>query len=383
MEYGYTYPGYSTSGKLIYILVPFSPEKLLADANEKFKNALLDIKNSIATYRSDNKNRFWGSLLNMEQQIKSGDMTLITEDAGKKKLSLWMECSKSGEKTITLTHAFEASTFIPIPGMQFQILKFSAEKKANANPVRYRGAYFQDIDALGYQEWRSINIDGGTPVGASQKFDDRGKATLTLPACEAGYEFALVVNADITDKMINQLVESYHGVADACTNWLQTTWDEDLAPAWAEWAKNPNLNIVEVVAHIVSGMLSQIIALYDTIKMIWDWITNFNTDALSKYLSAKGLQELQKEIENGTQKAADMLMMLSDEVLVYIVGKTLFHFISLLTPQLIVDAIGEAFGQIIIMVILNLVLPAGIITHLVDGLDNLSGFATTSNGPKI
>jgi hypothetical protein len=54
-----------------------------------------------------------------------------------------MECSKNTAKTVTLTHAFEAAKFIPIPDMQFQILKFSAEQKKNANPVRYRGAFFR------------------------------------------------------------------------------------------------------------------------------------------------------------------------------------------------------------------------------------------------
>ncbi|MCK7426947.1 hypothetical protein [Enterobacter chengduensis] len=70
MTYGYTYPGYSPSGKLIYITVPYSPEHILSEATEKYKNAIADIKDSIANYRSDNKNQFWGSLLNIEQQIK-------------------------------------------------------------------------------------------------------------------------------------------------------------------------------------------------------------------------------------------------------------------------------------------------------------------------
>lgn len=383
MAYGYTYPGYSPSGNLIYITVPYSPEYILSEANERYQSAITDIKNSIANYRSDNKNQFWGSLLDMEQQVKSGDMVLATESTEKKKIGSWMECSKNTAKTVTLTHAFEAAKFIPIPDMQFQILKFSAEQKKNANPVRYRGAFFQDINALGFQEWRNININGGTPVGAPQNFDARGEAILNIPACEAGYEFALVINSDISDEMINQLVESYRSVADTCAGWLQKTWDNELNPAWEEWAKNPNLDVVQAVSHIVTGMLSQIMALYDTVKMIWDWITNCNLDALSKYISAEGLQELQKQIENGTKQISDTLMMLSDEVLIYIVGKSLLHFISLLTPQLIVDTIGEAFGQILIMVILNLILPAGIMTYLVDGLDNLSGFATTSDIPKI
>jgi hypothetical protein len=123
------------------------------------------------------------------------------------------------------------------------------------------------------------------------------------------------------------------------------TWDNELNPAWEEWAKNPNLDVVQAVSHIVTGMLSQIMVLYDTVKMIWDWITNCNLDALSKYISAEGLQELQKQIENGTKQISDTLMMLSDEVLIYIVGKTLLHFISLLTPQLIVDTIGKHLGR--------------------------------------
>jgi hypothetical protein len=103
--------------------------------------------------------------------------------------------------------------------------------------VRYRGAFFQDINALGFQEWRNININGGTPVGAPQNFDARGEAILNIPACEAGYEFALVINSDISDEMINQLVESYRSVADTCGRLVTKTWDNELNPAWKNGPK--------------------------------------------------------------------------------------------------------------------------------------------------
>lgn len=354
------------------------PAKIIADAEANYLKVMADMGKTVQSYIANNQDRFWGSLLNMDQQVKSGDMTLATGSVDNKGLPLFTQCSKDVEKTITLTHAFESVKFIPIPNSPFKLFKHKGIYNENdtITPYRLRGSLIQDISTTGFTDWHNANLQGGEVISSGQ-FDEQGKATVTIPACEAGYYYVLAVSPDIPDSLRSSLVTAYQGFVDKCITWLTTQWTTSLQAEWAKFAKNDGkIDSVEVMSHVITGIFGQLKTLYDTLKKVWSWVSECNLTELGKYFSAKGLEQFKAKFEAGGKEIADTLTLLSDEIMLYILVNTLYCYISLLTPQQITNALGEAFGQVLVMSALYLALPGGLATQLLDVLDTASDVIT-------
>ncbi|HEJ9055899.1 TPA: hypothetical protein SML50_000129 [Serratia fonticola] len=76
--------------------------------------------------------------------------------------------------------------------------------------------------------------------------------------------------------------------------------------------------------------------------------------------------------KNGEEAVEKALTLLSDEILVFILADALYCYFQLLTPQQIVNFIADAFGSLVIMIVLYLVLPPGMGQMVLSGVDNLS-----------
>lgn len=357
-----------------------SPTQILADAEANYKKIMTDMSQMVQNYIANNQERFWGSLLNMDQQIKSGDMTLATGSVDANSMAFYTECSKSEKKTITLTHAFESVKFIPIAGTPFKLLKhkgvYNANEAINAYPLR--GALIQDMSGSGYTNWRNANLQGGEVVYAGT-FDEQGMAIVTIPACEAGYYYVLAVSPDIDGSVLSTLIQAYQSFVDKGVNWLTTKWTTSLHAEWIDFANSGEVDGTEVMMHVLTGIWEQLHMLYSTLKKVWDWVSNGNLVELGKYFSAEGLAQFKTMFDAGSKELADTLTLLSDEVLLYIIVNTLYSYIILLTPQQISNALGEAFGQMLIMVMLYMALPGGLAKQLLDQLDALSGVIGSSS----
>lgn len=90
-----------------------SPAKILADAEANYKKIMTDMSQMVQNYIANNQERFWGSLLNMDQQIKSGDMTLATGSVDANSLAFYTECSKSEKKPSRSPMRLNRSSLFP------------------------------------------------------------------------------------------------------------------------------------------------------------------------------------------------------------------------------------------------------------------------------
>lgn len=228
------------------------------------------------------------------------------------------------------------------------------------------------MSGSGYTNWRNANLQGGEVVYAGT-FDEQGMAIVTIPACEAGYYYVLAVSPDIDGSVLSTLIQAYQSFVDKGVDWLTTKWTTSLHAEWIDFANSGEVDGTEVMMHVLTGIWEQLHMLYSTLKKVWDWVSNGNLVELGKYFSAEGLAQFKTMFDAGSKELADTLTLLSDEVLLYIIVNTLYSYIILLTPQQISNALGEAFGQMLIMVMLYMALPGGLAKQLLDQLDALSG----------
>lgn len=338
---------------------PLPQSKLtLADKDEDVKQILSEFSQVMASYKKTNADWWYGSLLNMKQQLMLGDMERESAPLEDKSVDIAMSCSIQPQ-SITVTHGFRSTRYVPISNSSFIVVKRPAIKHhMAARPMVLPGNWVKPKDV---------------PVGIEGKFDDQGMAKVELPTCEAGYQYRMLINSDITQEDVDALHGSYQEVIDRYATWLSEKWNGQQRAAWEVYIAT-GLDLTQAANAFLKGMLSQIKLLYDTVQEIWKWINNVDKYAakLAKFIKEDGVKELQALVKNGGQALEKGLTLLSDEILVFILAAVLKSYFQLLTPQQIVDFVADAFGSLVTMIVLYLVLPGGVGKLVLDGLDTLS-----------
>jgi hypothetical protein len=332
------------------------PKPTPADKERDFQHILSEFRQVIVHYKKANEHWWYGSLLNMKQQFLIGDMQRETAALKDNQVDIAMTCSLA-PKTITVTHGFRSTRLIPIPNASYRVVK-----RPVITPMHHPSGRYINFPRYGY----TLN---DKPV-TEGKFDSQGKANVELPACEAGHQYHLLINTDITPQDREALFGAYQGVIDKYATWLTTKWNTQQRAAWATYIKD-GINLTEAASAFLDGMVSQLKLLYDTVKEVWKWVSNANEYAtkLGEFIGNDGVKKLQTMTDEAVGKA---LTLLSDEILVFILADALYCYFQLLTPQQIVNFIADAFGSLVIMIVLYLVLPPGMGQMVLSGVDNLS-----------
>lgn len=335
------------------------PQPTLADKDEDVKNILSRFSQVMADYKKDNANWFFGSMLNMKQQFVIGDMERESAKLKDEEIDIDIQCSFQPQ-SITVTHGFRSTRYVPISNSSFIVVKRLLIK--NSPAARHVAV---PINALKSKDMQ---------VGIKGKFDGQGKANVELPPCEAGYQYRMLINTDISQEDQNALYDSYQEVIDRYSTWLSDKWFGQQRAAWEAYLAT-GLNLAQAANAFFEGMFSQLKLLYDTVKEIWKWINNVDKYAakLAKFIKEDGVKELKAWVDKGGQELEKGLTLLSDEILVFILSKVLKSYFQLLTPQQIVNFVADAFGSLVVMVVLYLILPGSMGKLVLDGLDALSG----------
>lgn len=334
------------------------PKQSLADKDEDVKNILSEFRLVMANYKKANADWWYGSLLNMKQQFMLGDMEREFAPLEDKAVDIAMSCSIQ-PKSITVTHGFRSTRYVPISNSSFIVVKRPVIKHhMAARPMVLPSNWVKPKDI---------------PVGIEGKFDDQGMAKVELPTCEAGYNYRMLINTDISQEDVDALHDSYQRVIDRYATWLSEKWNGQQRAAWEVYIAT-GLDLTQAANAFLKGMLSQIKLLYDTVQEIWKWINNVDKYAakLAKFIKEDGVKELKALVKEGGQALEKGLTLLSDEILVFILAAVIKSYFQLLTPQQIVDFVADAFGSLVTMIVLYLVLPGGVGKLVLDGLDTLS-----------
>lgn len=346
-----------------------STELLQKDA--QIKAILADFMQVLTHYQQHNTHWLYGSLLDMEQQVTTGD---ITRSASLKtgSVSIAATCSLK-PSTVTLTHTFESTRYVPIPNTAYQLVKrpLSALSHYGLSNDGSTG-YSYTTQGYGASAWKQPY--SGTPVpDGSGQFDENGVAKITVPPCEPGYEYVLIMNPHIQPADMQALNAAYSGVIQRYHAWLEKKWHTEQRAAWQEYLEQGGLSMTKIAQEFLNGILEQLKTLYDTVKQVGKWILNIDKYAaqLASYLSDDGIAKLKAMGKAGAQKLGETLTLLSDEMMIFILGYAAYSYIRMLTPQQIADALANMVGSILTMVVLYFALP-GMGAFILDKLDTLS-----------
>jgi hypothetical protein len=366
----YTSSAYGNYNKRVTIpSAPIDPEKL-------FQKTLNNFKSCLTRYHDTTEFPLLGSLLLMDQEVKVGDFVIATARIDKGTLNGAMQCTLN--EPITLTHAFEAKGYLPIAGSSFKIIK-----RKKKTPEQFRQiAYMSVNQAYGpyYNNMASSDFEDITVLDGLA-FDDNGMATINLPECDDAYTYHVVVNAQASSESnLQRLDESYSELIVKCTNLLETQWGTKQRAAWQAFAaQGSQVDFTQAFKAFFAGLRDKILELYETAKKIVQWVTSENLDAMLAYIGKKGVDKMKELYESGKKEIADTLVILSDEMLMFICAHALYSYFCLLTPQQIADFAGGAAGELVMMLLLYIVLPGAVAKLALDGLDNLAGINPAKN----
>lgn len=338
------------------------PPPTPADKERDFQRILSEFRQVMVHYKKANGHWLYGSMLDMKQQFLIGDMQRESAPLENKPVDIAMTCSLVPQ-VITVTHGFRSTRYIPIPLAKYTLVK---------RPVITRQRY-QNYPLAGTAPPSRYGDTRKDKVVNPGQFDEQGKAVVTLPACEAGYQYHLLINTDITPQDREALFGAYQGVIDQYATWLTTRWNTQQRAAWATYLKG-GLNLAQAASAFLDGMVSQLKLLYDTIKEVWKWISNADKYAakLADFIGSVNVEQLKALAKKGDEAVGKTLTLLSDEILVFILADALYCYFQLLTPQQIVNFVADAFGSLVVMIVLYLVLPPGMGQMVLSGVDNLS-----------
>ncbi|WP_411705410.1 hypothetical protein [Edaphovirga cremea] len=335
------------------------PAPTPADKERDFQRTLSGFRQVMLNYKTANAHWWYGSMLDMKQRFSIGDMQRESAALDAKQVDIAMSCSKA-PLAITVTHGFRSSRYIPIPEATYTLVK-----RPVMLPNGYAAARFGDFPRNGFTQNDKTVSQG--------RFDGQGKAVVDLPTCEAGHQYHLLVNTDITESDRQALYAAYQGVIDKYAAWLTTKWNTQQRTAWQAYLLQGGLSVEQAASAFLDGMVSQLKLLYDTVKQVWEWVSNAEKYAakLADFLGPNGVAQLKTLAEKGDKALGETLTLLSDEILIFILADALYCYFQLLTPQQIVNFVADAFGSLVVMIVLYLVLPGGLGKLVLDGVDNL------------
>lgn len=368
--YGYTSTTSSTTDYGNYLKpVTIASTPITPDA--RYKEIISNFKNCLKRYHDITEFPLLGSLVLMDQQLKVGDLVVASDSQSNEKINGSMTCSLT--EPIILTHAFQAKGYIPIAGSTFKIIK--RKKKTQQDFAQMTtamwvnhasGAYYDDSAQQGFED--IVVLD-------KQTFDDNGMATVQLAECDSGYSYHVVVNSQASSESnLKILDDAYTELIVKCSNMLEKVWVTRQRAAWLEFVKRDDgVDFIQAFEAFFSGIRNKIVELYETAKNIVEWITSKNLSALREYIGEKGVEEMKRLYDDGKKEIADTLVILSDEMLLFICAYALYSYFCLLTPQQIADFAGEAAGELVLMLLLYIVLPGSVARLALDGLDSAAG----------
>lgn len=354
--------------------------KVVITPEQRFTDVLASFKNCFSDYKDCTDFPLLGSLLMMDQEVKVGDMRIARGSVDDKEVTGKLPCGKDGP--IIVTHAFEAKGYIPIGKAKFKVIKRKDLTKEEEQSIWM--AMSNSGGFGGYDLYAKPFYQDKTVLD-NQEFDEFGIAEITLAPCDAGYSYHIIINPDASSASNVKALESSYAelITKSCTL-LETVWKDKAEGGygqyqqWIEFEQMGGVNWDAVRKKFISALVDKVLELYDTVKLIFNWVSQLDTKKLLEYLSKDAVEELEKLYKNSQKEISDMLVVLSDEVLVFICVKALYSYFCLLTPQQLGEFAADAIGEIIIMIVLYTVLPGAVLKIALEGLDTVAGFNPTT-----
>ncbi|PWK42526.1 RHS repeat-associated core domain-containing protein [Pseudomonas sp. OV226] len=258
---------------------------------------------------------FWtGKALEIEQVFKVGnDVRLIAPKHSTAPVSSTVgACPASGP--LTLVHMFEAARFVPI-----------GNTPVTLEPLNPDGTFGEPVHHQ---------------IGPS--------GILEVPKCERGQRYRITFFPNVSTEHVKALYASYQSVIGELEGWLRNEWTTEFEPSWVEFAEAGFIKRYGLLQQADwRGFENALNGLWDDVKQIYELIADLqaNSQKLLEYLTETELETLLKA---SAESIANLLLMLSDEPLMFIHLAAFTSWVRMLPPHHAAEVVAEIRTGILI-----------------------------------
>ncbi|UVM37105.1 DUF6531 domain-containing protein [Pseudomonas sp. B21-017] len=314
----------------------FEPDKVLALNNAigllvvaamnpeqpNIEALLGDFRLCLNDYEAWAENFWTGGALNVEQVFKVGNEVRLSapKDSTAPFSSTLAMCPASGP--LTLVHMFEAARFVPI----------------GDTPVMLEPVISQHNGELTF----------GEPVHATIG----PSGILEIPECWRGHRYRITFFPNVSTEHVKALYASYQGVIDELEGWLRNEWTSEFEPLWADFSKagfTQRYGLLQQADwHSFERSLH---GLWDDVKQVYALVADLqsSSEKLLEYLTQGELETL---LNASAETIANVLLMLSDEPLMFIHLAAFTSWLRMLPPQYIAEVVAQVRTEILISFLL-------------------------------
>jgi RHS repeat-associated protein len=322
----------------------FDPEKLLVLNNTigllvvaamnpehpDIEAVLADFRLCLNNYEAWAESFWTGSVLDVEQVFKVGnDVRLSAPKDSTAPSSTVAMCSAGGP--LTLVHMFEAARFVPIGNTPVMLERIISQRNGEwvvADPIH---------ETIG-------------PSGI-----------LEIPECWRGHRYRITFFPNVSAEHVKALYASYQGVIGELEGWLRNEWTAEFQPFWAAFSEAGFAQRYGMLQQADwRGFENSLNGLWDNVKQIYSLIADLqaNSEKLLEYLTQSELETL---LNASAEAIATVLLVLSDEPLMFIYLAAFTSWLRMLPPQHIAEIVAEIRTAILISFLLVcLTGPAGL-----------------------
>ncbi|RKS28818.1 YD repeat-containing protein, partial [Pseudomonas sp. WPR_5_2] len=266
---------------------------------------------------------FWtGGTLDVEQAFKVGNDVHLSapKNATTPISSTVAMCPASGP--LTLVHMFEAARFVPIGN----------------TPVM--------LEPL-------LNEGQGEPQYGAPIHETIGPGgILEIPDCWRGNRYRITFFPNVTTDHIKALYDSYQGVVGELEGWLRSEWESEFQTQWAGFSE---ANFKERYGMLQRadwrGFENSLNGLWDDVKQLYALIADLQTNS-AKLLEYLTEAELERLLKASTDAIANLLLVLSDEPLMFIYLAAFTSWLKMLPPQYIAEVVAQIRTELLISFLL-------------------------------
>ncbi|WP_353637223.1 RHS repeat-associated core domain-containing protein [Pseudomonas sp. MYb327] len=245
------------------------------------------------------------SLMDMERVIKLGSTRTIVSGSDDDFISTVAQCPQGG--ILQIESKFESVYDVPLGNIQVDV----------------------------------IALEGGdsTPV----TLDENGKGEFKG---EAGKFYRVHVQSEVTPKQIDELFQSYNGLAAELDKWLRNEW-EGFKPQWSQSTS------IAVGNGMLAGSWAAIEGVWDGINLLSDILKNPGEFVERLGSSADQLVELAKKSPEVMSK---IQLLASDEAALCLLLRTASLWLEMLPPSLMAGETAKAISALVVELLIDILI---------------------------
>ncbi|WP_256730513.1 RHS repeat-associated core domain-containing protein [Pseudomonas sp. ANT_H12B] len=275
---------------------------------------------------------FWtGRALDVEQVFKVGNEVRLSapKNSTTPVSSIVATCPVSG--SLTLVHMFDTARFVPIgdtPVMLEPLISEVAGQQEFGEPI------YRDIG----------------PGGILEILD-----------CQRSLRYRITFFPNVGADHVKTLYASYQGVIGELEGWLRNEWTTEFEPSWAGFCEAGFIKRHGMLQQADwRGLENSLNSLWDDVRQIYALVADLqaNSEKLLEYLTQGELETL---LNASAEAIANVLLMLSDEPLMFLHLAAFTSWLRMLPPQYVAEVVAEIrTGVLIGFLLASFTAPLGV-----------------------